>query len=192
MRLVQDWGINDMSRGTVFVNGKPIKSYSVWNSMITRCHSAKQLMKDPTYKGVKIHPSWKYFSNFKRWFDVNYIEGFSLDKDLLIQGSKRYSPATCTFVPQSLNALFTDSAAIRGLYPIGVSWHKRDCHFRCHLNENGKRKHIGSYHTVEEASVAYQIAKREYVLSEMERYRVEYPDNEKLMMLIDVVEDRWL
>ena len=43
---------------------------------------------------------WKHFSNFKKWFDENYIEGFDIDKDILIKGNKVYSPEACSFVPR--------------------------------------------------------------------------------------------
>lgn len=49
---------------------------------------------------------WKYLSNFKKWYDEHYVEGWHLDKDILMQGNKFYSPETCCFVPFEINVLF--------------------------------------------------------------------------------------
>ena len=35
----------------------------------------------------------------KEWFDKNYIEGWHLDKDLIVKGNKVYSPTTCMLPP---------------------------------------------------------------------------------------------
>jgi hypothetical protein len=44
----------------------------------------------------------------------------ALDKDILYKGNKIYSPDTCVFVPQEINALFVKNDANRGDLPIGV------------------------------------------------------------------------
>lgn len=59
----------------------------------------------PTYEGCTVCDEWLYFSNFKKWFDENYIEGFQLDKDIIIRGNKVYSPQTCCFVPKEINII---------------------------------------------------------------------------------------
>ena len=81
-QLIFGIGVNDYD-GHVRINGKIIKSYDVWHSMIERCYSKKSHKKRPTYIGCKVHKEWLYFSNFKKWFDENYIEGYELDKDIL-------------------------------------------------------------------------------------------------------------
>lgn len=67
---------------------------------------------------------WHMYENFYKWFKDNYIEGFSLDKDIAIEGNKEYSPTACAFVPQSVNSLFAHPETpvvekyIRGTYAL--------------------------------------------------------------------------
>lgn len=96
-------------------------------------------------------------------------EGKHLDKDFFGDGSI-YSPSTCCFVEQWLNKLFTDRAALRGSYPIGVS--EDGNKFQVQLMVNGRKTYVGLFDTPEEASTAYQKAKREYVINKMK----DYPD----------------
>lgn len=96
-------------------------AYVVWCDMLRRCYSEKYHKKKPTYKGCSVCDEWLLFSNFKRWFDENYIDGYCLDKDIIVKGNKVYSPDTCCFVPKCINSLLTNRKMHRGLEPIGVS-----------------------------------------------------------------------
>lgn len=78
-------------------NRTKIKSYTIWNAMIQRCYNPNnKSYKTYGAKGVTICEEWKLFSNFRKWYDENYIEGYSIDKD--IKGGKIYSPNNCIFV----------------------------------------------------------------------------------------------
>lgn len=111
-------------------NGNKTKCYNTWKHMLVRCYNKKFKEKYPTYNDVTICKEWLCFQNFAKWYEENYyeIEGekMQLDKDILVKGNKIYSPETCVFVPQRINELFTKSNKVRGDYPIGVSYHKRD------------------------------------------------------------------
>lgn len=182
-------GINDLNN-ECYANGKNTTVYAVWNDMIRRCYSDKSKVNRPTYDGCTVCDDWIYFSRFKLWFDLNYVDNWHLDKDLLVVGNKIYSPETCLFVPQSLNKLFTDSAAARGKYPIGVNIDKRG-RFMARVSENGKRKYLGLFKTPEDAYEAYKNGKRSYVLSEMNRYKNEFQDNIKLMEVVNLISARF-
>lgn len=137
------------------------KTYSVWTQMIDRCYSSKRQEKQPTYVGCTVCEEWKYFSNFKKWFDENYIEGFQLDKDILVEGNKIYSPNTCVFVPPQINNLLLQQKTNKSL-PNGVSKRKSGT-FLAQIGKYGKVYNIGCFNTVEEASIAYTKAKSEYI-----------------------------
>ena len=104
-KLIFNNGINDYDDIT-YRNGRDIKSYSVWHSMLQRCYDDKYHIKHPTYEGCTVCDEWLYFSNFKKWFDENYIEGTQLDKDIFSK-NKVYSPETCCFVPREINVLMS-------------------------------------------------------------------------------------
>lgn len=156
--LVYGVGINDYPY-SVFISKKHIKSYACWRSMLSRCYNVSYQKKQPTYIDCFVCDEWLVFSNFKNWFDKNYIEGFHLDKDILIQGNKEYSPNTCCFVPQHINNLLTDHHSARGEYKIGVRYSKKLNKFLARYCCNGESIHIGCYSTEEEAHEAYKQAK---------------------------------
>ena len=165
-------------------NGKIIKSYSVWNSMLRRCYSDKEQKKYPTYRGCCVCEEWHNYSNFKNWFNNNYyeIEGeqMCLDKDILVKGNKIYSPDTCVFVPQDINKLFTKCNKIRGKLPIGVTFRKDKNKYQaqCRIFNNGKsqQKYLGSYNTINDAFNAYKQFKEKYIKQVADEYKNKIPD----------------
>jgi hypothetical protein len=150
---------------TTMVNGKRVLCpfYMRWRDMIKRCYDPKYHAKQPTYIDCSVCDSWLMFSNFRNWMVNQDWEGKELDKDLLVKGNKVYSPETCVFVSRELNTLLNSSAAIRGEWPIGVSFDKRDRKFQAQCSINGKNKRIGSYDTPEDAHKAYIEFKEHHV-----------------------------
>ena len=138
------------------------KSYKKWSAILERCYSDNLKRRHPSYIGCSVCEEWRLYSKFKKWFDEHYIDGYSLDKDILFKNNKVYSPKTCCFVPQSINALFIKSDAKRGNYPIGVSRHSR-VSYRAQMTINKKHVTIGIYRTVDEAFNAYKRVKEEYI-----------------------------
>lgn len=84
--------------------------YGIWSDMIRRCYSEKYRIKKPTYKGCTVCEEWHNFQNFARWYEENYYEfkdeNMQLDKDILVEGNKIYSPETCLILPNSINSSF--------------------------------------------------------------------------------------
>lgn len=164
-KLVYGVGINDYG-GCVKINGVHIPSYHTWGQMLKRCYSEEYLLKNATYRGCSVCEEWKHFSNFKKWYDENCVEGYCLDKDILVKGNKLYSPDTCSFVPNEINVLLCKSDAVRGDMPIGV--HKRKMvngyKYVAYLSNNIKpHYHLGTFNTPEEAFQAYKQAKEVHI-----------------------------
>lgn len=136
-------------------------AYRYWSSMYIRCYSTLQLRLRPTYRGCQVCDEWHDYSNFKCWFDQHFKPGLHLDKDLLVPGSRVYSPATCAFIPQVINNLFLDCRATRGKFPIGVSLNKRKGLYGAQVSDRGKIRHLGCFETPEEAHIAWRLAKAE-------------------------------
>lgn len=146
-----------------------IPSYASWKQMLTRCYSEAYKTKTPTYKSAIVCEEWKRFSQFKKWFDGNYVEGYVLDKDILIKGNKLYSPDTCCFVPQEINALLIKHDSKRGVYPIGVSKHGKKYCARINVFQKGS-VWLGSFNTPKEAFIAYKQAKESYIKDMAQKY----------------------
>lgn len=89
-------------------NGKHTKAYRVWASMLERCYSNSERL--PSYEDCTVCVEWHNYQNFAKWFDDNYykIEGerIELDKDILYDNNKIYSPFTCVFTPGDINLMF--------------------------------------------------------------------------------------
>lgn len=148
-------------------NGKHTPVYVAWLNMLRRCYDPKYHARNPTYVGCSVAPEWLCFQTFADWFELQCREdGWHLDKDLLVEGNKAYSPEMCMFVPSAVNSLFTDAGAARGAYPIGVN--RKGKGYRAELNKRGKREYLGYFTTVRRAQVAYSNAKANHVLDLLE------------------------
>ncbi|MEE1277668.1 MAG: AP2 domain-containing protein [Acutalibacteraceae bacterium] len=164
-KLVYGVGVNDYKENTKY-NHVHIQSYHTWGQMLKRCYSKEFLDKQTTYRGCSVCEEWWSFSNFKKWFDENYIEGYSLDKDILFKGNKIYSPETCCFVPNEINVLLCKSDSKRGKMPIGVCERKMVNGYKyvAYVNNSTKKHfHLGTFDTPEEAFRAYKRAKESHI-----------------------------
>ena len=170
-KLIQGVGVNDSDYSVVeyeTVDGKRkiiwiCPFYQTWKSMLERCYSDKLQSKRPTYKGCSVCDDWLVFSNFKTWMGSQDWQGKHLDKDLLKEGNKIYSPDNCIFVPQLVNMFTLDSGNARGEYMIGVCWDKGTGKFRSMCNNpfTGKLEHLGRFTNELEAHLTWKKRKHE-------------------------------
>ena len=145
----------------------PKHIYQKWISMLKRCYSKRYLQEHQTYTSCEVCKEWLTLSNFAKWFNENYIEGFQLDKDIIFKGNKVYSPETCCFVPQKINTLLI--APPKGKYSRGVSTF-RNGKYVCSISLSKSKKHLGCFSTQEEAFQAYKNAKEQYIKELAESY----------------------
>lgn len=146
---------------------KATVAYEHWRSMIIRCYSGDLQAVNPTYKGCSVCEEWYNFQNFAEWFysqDFNDC-GYQLDKDILVEGNKLYSPNTCRLVPKTINCLLHSNVNSRGNYPQGVSPYNNTGMFRAILKEGEVTRALGVYDTQEEAYNSYRVAKEARVKS---------------------------
>ena len=144
-------------------------SYKTWHNLILRCYNEFSVNRNPTYKDCSVCEEWLIFSNFKDWFDKNYVDGYDLDKDILVKGNKIYSPSTCCFVPQEINKLIINQKRNRGLLPIGVV-KKQDGKFVAQISKNKKRVTLGRFLTANDAFAAYKKEKESYIKEVAQKY----------------------
>ena len=139
------------------------KYYTVWKSMIERCYSKKYLERNPTYIGTSVCSEWLYATAFKKWMEQQEWHGKCLDKDIIVPGSKLYSPDTCAFVLNATNSFVIARDASRGDYPIGVHLYKRTGKYiaQCKNPFTGKKEHLGLFSAPEEAHESWRKRKHE-------------------------------
>jgi len=162
-KLVCGVGFNDRSRPS-YVDGKLVKEYDLWQSMLKRCFSEKLQTNFPTYKGCSVSNNFLNYTFFYDWCHEQVGFGkvddkgryWHLDKDLLFVGNKTYSESTCVFVPQEINTFFNENGNARGDNPVGVCFHKQKGKFQAHCRVNGKQQYLGYFNTTQEAFAVYK------------------------------------
>ena len=162
-KLVHGVGFNDKTR-PVFVDGKKVKEYKLWQDMLKRCFSEKYQTRRPTYKGCNVSDNFLNYSFFYDWCQEQIGFGkvdekgrsWCLDKDLLFVDNKTYSETACVFVPNEINVFFTDRGNARGEYPVGVYFDKANGKFVAQCTVNGKRQYLGYFNTPQEAFAVYK------------------------------------
>lgn len=137
--------------------------YLVWKSMFVRCYSLNYHKVQKTYKGCSVHKSWHRFSVFREWMSLQDWRGKQLDKDLLINNNKEYSPSSCVFVTRNVNNFLSVSKRST-ILPIGVSFRKGRYVARCTDPFGINKRHIGQFDTPEEAHDAWKSNKHRYAL----------------------------
>jgi hypothetical protein len=158
--VIHGFGILDVScEGGVRKN----PHYGVWSRMIERCYSPKSLLRNSQYIVTEVCEDWRLFSKFQEWSSENYVDGWTLDKDVIDLTGETYSPLTCCFLPQEVNKSILDSSAARSEFGLGV-WYKKPT--KRMVNERKKpyvaeinNTKIGSFTSAREAHRAWQESK---------------------------------
>ena len=149
------------------VNDVQTKEYGLWKSMLRRCYSDNFKKKNPTYIDCEVSDKFKSYEYFYEWCNKQIgfgVDGFEIDKDLLIKGNKIYSESTCVFIPREINQVLVKRTASRGEHLIGVCWSKTNKAFVAHVGKSkGKQEHLGYFKTEIEAFNAYKKAKELYI-----------------------------
>jgi hypothetical protein len=147
--------------------------FNKWKEMIRRCYSERHQERQPTYKECTVAEEWHNFQIFAEWMESNYnpkiMQGWQLDKDILVKGNKVYSPETCCFVPSEVNLLFVKNDKVRGSLPIGVR--KSGRKFYAKLFKNKKQTELGSFYTAEEAFKCYKFHKEQYIKEVADKWK---------------------
>ena len=157
-------GINDMPLS------KRSRAYNVWRHLLKRCRGNNR---SKAYKDCSICDEWKLFSNFKKFYDDNCTDDtFHLDKDLLVQGNKKYSPETCAFLPREINETIKTEWTENRSLPVGVTMTKFGKYrAKCRTDHDVVNDHIGCYSTEEEAFSVYLNHKKERFKNMADKYK---------------------
>lgn len=156
-KLIFGVGIMDLDGGYAACDGKTTAkpAYRSWMNMLARSYSEKVKARRRRYVGVTVCDEWLLFSNFKAWWDKNHVDGWYLDKDILVPGNRQYSPQTCVYVPQVINGFLNVGSAENSQYPIGVRWNKQTRKFEATIRLSGVLKSLGLFDTAEDATARW-------------------------------------
>ena len=157
------------------ISGVLTKEYILWKHMLERCYSDAFKKRCPTYEGCEASYKLKSYEYFYEWCNKQVgfgVDGFELDKDLLIKGNKVYSESTCVFIPKEINLALSTKKSQRGESLIGVYWCKRDKAFKAMVNKNkGRSECLGYFKTELEAFNAYKQAKESFIKEQANKWK---------------------
>lgn len=166
-KLVQGVGVNDADYSVYRKeSGKIVWTcpyYQTWKSMLVRAYSNKYKQIQPTYQDVTVCEEWHSFMCFRVWMMEQDWKGKHLDKDILFQGNKVYSPDTCAFVDGVVNTFINELAAARGEWPLGVCWKEPNRKFQgyCRNPFTKKIEYLGLFTCPNQAHQAWKARKHE-------------------------------
>ncbi|CAI2496486.1 Uncharacterised protein [Serratia ficaria] len=170
-KMIYGIGVNDSEFCTsARIDGTCVnhRAYAAWNGMFKRCYCTSYKKEMKTYDGCSVDVRWHKFSDFFRWWKLNHVKGWHLDKDIISVGNKIYSPDFCAFIPPSINSFVSLSINRDDNWPIGA--------FKCSdggkyfskiRDRDGRQRHLGTFASPEEAHTAWKKAK----LEQAESYR---------------------
>lgn len=167
-RLVFGFGVNDYT-GTITESETVKNCYDIWCQMLRRVYTKDERHRSShkTYSDVVVCEEWRSFTSFMNWMlDSNngYKKGLYLDKDLMVKGSKIYSPNTCCFLNSHLNSVLTKSDSSRGDQAIGVGIIGRNRNkFGAKISKYDKTIHLGCFGSEIEAFNAYKSEKENHL-----------------------------
>ena len=156
------YGIGYLGEGkyVTWENGRFTKVYEIWKSLISRCYG--ELPGYKAYSGIAtICDEWLNFQNFAEWWTNEKYDcdgRLHLDKDILFDGNKEYSPDKCLLVPQKINMLFMDYRPNKDGLPHGIG---KAANGRYSSAYRGKS--LGVFNTLEKAIAVHDIARLDYI-----------------------------
>lgn len=156
---------------------KNTAAYEVWRGIIRRCYDKKwQQSKRPTYADCVVHKDWHNFQNFAKWFYAHRTDpDYHLDKDLAVFGNKVYGPDTCYFIPAEVNGLFSGHSA-GSKHPRGVHFCNTKKKFIVQCHTGSRQDYFGHFDSLNEATLAYRVAKEKRVKEVAEKYKDVLPE----------------
>lgn len=158
-----------------YVNHVDIKKKrTLYENMKARCYSKSYQKGNPAYKGCTVCAEWLDDRQaFYDWVDRNYYlcksEQVDLDKDILVKGNREYSPATCIFVPHSINTFYEKLTREPVYLPESDKW-------KISINVEGKLINLGYYNSPNEAKKVYIQHKEASLLAKADLYKDKIPE----------------
>ena len=148
----------------------------VWSHMNDRCYAPYVTNEKPSYLECVNH--FKDVNSFLDWchdspgfLEVHDNQKWGLDKDILNQGNKIYSPQNCCFVPEFVNNVFLIRNAKRGNFPCGVTQTYKSSTYKARCHTFSGRLEVSGFKTPLSAHMKWAELKAGHTLEVAERYK---------------------
>lgn len=120
-RSVQGVGYHGVGKYKTQVNKVLDLAYKKWRGMMSRNYCYDYENKFSSYKDCYVADEWHNLQTFSDWYykQTGWDKGFELDKDLLSESGKVYSPETCCLIPREINTAIvslTNSDSVMGYH----------------------------------------------------------------------------
>lgn len=113
-------------------------------------------------RGITICDEWQKYEPFHEWAMGNgYEEGLSIDR---IDNDGNYEPSNCRWEEPTTQIINQRTRNDNGVGRKGVSLRKDTGKYVAYISINKKRKVLGNYNTLEEATMARRNAEKEFFL----------------------------
>lgn len=155
-------------------NGERDHAYLIWKGMLKRCY--EPVGNNISYKGCTVCEEWHYYPNFKMWYEDNSYdidEELNIDKDILVNGNKIYSPTTCMIVPKFINGIFINST--NGNFVKKTINKNNTISYNSTLSTKYGRINLGTFKTQEDSFNSYKQAKEKYIKEVADLYKDKIP-----------------
>lgn len=151
--------------------------FHTWASLRTRTLDTNFKQRHKSYIDCSLCEEWMCMQNFCDWAESTKPKDTSvkweLDKDLLIEGNKLYSPETCCWLPKEIN-LFLSKMGEKAIYPKTL---KDGSEVYVVFVREGKEKqvekgshYIGTYYSYEMAVDKWRWVKKQRLNSLIKQY----------------------
>ena len=139
---------------------KRTPEYNIWAMMIQRCENPKN-KNYPDYggRGVTVCERWKTFENFLADMGERPSPNHSLER---VDNNKGYSPENCIWADKTIQARNQRTSKRNTTGVRGVQWDKDKQKYRATITVNGKKKYLGLFETLEEATEIRKKAEEIY------------------------------
>lgn len=161
---------------TARVDGKMTSAYNEWTGMLSRCYGTTKQHHWQSYRlNVTVCEEWLCFQDYALWYELNIIEDWEVDKDVLCSDVKIYSPKTCMFLPSRVNKCFIGKNRVTAL-PIGVTDIQGDIGYIARLNVGDTREYLGYFLCPIAAFAKYKSSKEALIRALAMQYKGTLPD----------------
>ena len=130
------------------------KFYKTWYGMLQRCNNPKiKAYKDYGGRGITVCEEWLDVTIFIAWCESTHpnMEGYTLDR---IDNDKGYNPENCRWADSTTQAINQRKYKNNTSGFIGITKKKHGKSWLAQIRILNINKHIGSFHTIEEAVLA--------------------------------------